>query len=64
MIVLCPRSASAFSTLLIAVALLGLASGASTPITGLLVGIWITADIQRKMFKVASFLMYLLPGVS
>lgn len=64
MIVLCPRSGSAFSALLIAVALLGLASGSFSPITGLLVGIWITADIQRKMFKVASFLMYLLPGVS
>ena len=65
MVVPCRRLAAAFSVLLIAVALLGLASGPSNPITGLLVGNWIAADTQRKkMFKEASFPMYLLPGVS
>lgn len=65
MVVLCLRLATAFSILLIAVALLGLSSGPSSPITGLLVEIGIAADTQRKkMFKEASFPMYLLPGVS
>lgn len=64
MIVLCLRSATAFSILLIAVALLGLASGPSSPITGLLVRILISADVQKKMLKEASSPMYLHPGVS
>lgn len=50
-----------FFILLIAVALLSLASG---PIIGLLVGIWVAADIPRKKpFKEESFPMYLVPGV-
>lgn len=65
MVVFCLRLATAFSILLIAVALLGLASGLSSPVTGLLVGIWVAADTQRKkMFKEAYFPIYLLPGVS
>lgn len=55
-------SPTAFAILLIAVALQGLASG---PIIGLLVGIWVAADILRKKpFKEASFPMYHLPAVS
>lgn len=55
-------SSTAFFILLKAVALLGLVSG---PVIGLLVGIWVTADIPRKKsFNEESFPMYLVPGVS
>lgn len=65
MIVLCLRLATAFSIVLRAVALLGLASGPSSLITWLLIGIWIAIDTQRKkMLKEASFPMYFLSGVS
>lgn len=65
MVVLCLRLATAFSVVLRAVALLGLASGSSSPITWLLIGIWIATDTQRKkMFKEASFPVYFLPAVS
>lgn len=52
---------TAFSVLFIAVALLHLASG---PMIGLLVGIWVAADVMRnKPFNEESFPMSLVPGV-
>lgn len=61
MVVICPRLATAFSILSIAMPLLGLASGPCSPITRLLVGIgiWVAADTQRKkMFVFSHVLSY------